>query len=155
MIMMCFLGTRYGEISIIKKSDVDLEHLFMIGGIKTEAGKDRYMPIPKFLSEIFKDIYYYNKDSDKLIGFSEDRFYELWHAQINRLNLNPELTPHCCRHTYATVLAEADVQPAIITELIGHKSYSTTLQYTHITNKKKNDTIDNVVCKLGLDEKNA
>lgn len=143
ILTMCFLGTRYGEISIIKKSDIDLEKMYLIGGIKTDAGKNRYIPIPRIISDIFIDIYNYS-NSNKLISFSEDHFYKLWHDQISRLGLRKELTPHCCRHTYATVLAEADVQPAIIKELAGHKNYATTLQYTHIANRKKSDTINNV-----------
>lgn len=38
---------------------------------------------------------------------------------------------HECRHTTATMLAKSGVQPAIITDIMRHTSYTQTMDYTH------------------------
>jgi len=43
------------------------------------------------------------------------------------------LSPHCCRHTFATRLYRAGVNPLIIQKLMGHTDYALTANlYTHV-----------------------
>jgi len=55
---------------------------------------------------------------------------------------NVHLTPHICRHTFATNLFEADAPPLCISELLGHKSVAFTMQ-RYITDnlEKKREAI--------------
>jgi len=51
---MLYTGMRSGEIRSIKKENIFLDENYMIGGIKTEAGKGRIIPIhPKIKDLIF------------------------------------------------------------------------------------------------------
>jgi len=44
-----------------------------------------------------------------------------------------KLVPHCCRHTFATRLYKAGVDPLIIQKLMGHTDYALTANiYTHV-----------------------
>ena len=45
VLVMIYTGMRPGEFTTIKKDNVYLEERYMIGGIKTAAGKDRIIPI--------------------------------------------------------------------------------------------------------------
>lgn len=130
MLIMMYTGMRYGEISTIKKSNIYLNERYMVGGIKSDAGIDREIPICDLIYPIVENLY--NGNKKKLLEISEKMFYTQFYITLERLAIR-KLTPHCCRHTTATALANAGIAPAIIIAILGHEDYSTTLKnYTHI-----------------------
>lgn len=53
------------------------------------------------------------------------------------------ITPHMFRHTFATVLLEADVDIRYIQEMLGHSSINITEIYTHVAMSKQKDILTN------------
>ena len=52
---------------------------------------------------------------------------------------------HSIRHTYATRLFEKGVAPKTVSELLGHKNVSHTLDvYTHVLPDVKSDAVENL-----------
>ena len=49
-------------------------------------------------------------------------------------NLNISRTPHCCRHTCISLLADAHVDQTIIKKIVGHSGAMTLTEkvYTHM-----------------------
>lgn len=139
ILIMIYTGMRYGEISTIKKENIHLEEKYMVGGIKTDAGIDREIPINNRILPIVKKLFEHN--SKKLLEMHEKVFYNLYYTVIEQLGIR-KLNPHCCRHTFFTLMADAGVQPAVITETGGHEDYSTTMQYTHIKLDKKLEAVN-------------
>ena len=74
---------------------------------------------------------------------NKNDFNARFNFERDRMGLRP-LTPHCCRHTCATALAEDDVAPAIIKEILGHTNYQTTLGYTHISLAAKLEAVNKI-----------
>ena len=142
ILTMIYTGMRFGEISIIKKDHIFLAEHYMIGGIKSDAGIDREIPIADKIFPIVEQLY--NASGKKLLEMHEKVFYNDFYVTLERLGIR-KLPPHCCRHTTATALADANVPPAVIIAILGHEDYTTTLKnYTHIKLAEMLDGINKI-----------
>lgn len=61
------------------------------------------------------------------------------HADAEKLR---QATPHWFRHTYATNLHDAEVDPRIIKTCLGHASLDTTMIYSHTEAKARHEAIE-------------
>lgn len=135
ILIMIYSGFRIGELLELETKNIDLVNMTMTGGLKTEAGKNRLVPIhPKIFPLIEKR---YNKDNQYLIinfkgkKMKYDNYYKEKFIPIME-QLNMEHRPHNCRHTFATLLSNANANATAIKKMIGHESYATTEKiYTH------------------------
>ena len=108
ILIMIYSGFRIGELLELETKNIDLVNMTMTGGLKTEAGKNRLVPIHPKIFPL----------KEKFIPIMEQ--------------LNMEHRPHDCRHTFATLLSNANANATAIKKMIGHESYATTEKiYTH------------------------
>ena len=87
---------------------------------------------------IFKYIKsWYDKQGERLIclngkAISSDRYRENFYYPALELASVRKLTPHKCRHTFCTILAEMGADTQSIQKLAGHADYGFTAnEYTH------------------------
>lgn len=138
-LIMLYSGMRSGEIRTIKKENIFLDENYMIGGIKTDAGINRIIPIhPKIKNLI---IFYYNEFSEKDFLFSQTKTEKAF-SETTFVNnfiefrdlLNFPNNRHACRHTFITELKKLNVSESKIKKIVGHKSKDVTDGfYTHYT----------------------
>ncbi len=134
-LVMIYTSMRTGELFALRAENVFPDKKYMIGGIKTEAGTDRVIPLAECILPVIREQLAHARKGG-LIDMRIEEFYTQWAQLIERTGIRP-LDAYCCRHTTATALAEKGVAPAVIKEIMGHTSYNTTLRYTHISVDEK------------------
>ena len=93
LLIMCYSGCRITEY---KTLEVNFEEMYFFGGIKTEAGKNRYIPIHQGILPFVKDrLEHY----DNLLGMSQNKFRGLMEQTLQEFGIKKH-TPHDCRHTF-------------------------------------------------------
>ncbi|MET0017860.1 tyrosine-type recombinase/integrase [Oscillibacter sp.] len=135
VLMLCYTGFRINEFLKLTPFSYDRAEDFLRGGSKTEAGKDRVIPIhPKikpylegWLSRGGESIIC--KENGKPVSYA---WYlsNLFKSVVEELGV-PQATPHWCRHTFATRLHEAGAPDLEIKRLMGHADSNVTEHYTH------------------------
>lgn len=137
VLLYIYTGFRAGELLNLKKSDIDLTTRIMIGGEKTDAGKERHVPIHHCILSFVEEMM--SAPGDYLIVIEDkgitkpvpyQHFYNLhWKPFMESLSMT--YTPHYCRHTFATISREANIAEDIRKLIMGHANGDITDRYTH------------------------
>ena len=51
--------------------------------------------------------------------------------------IGTDLSPYSCRHTFATLAIKSGIKPEQLKQIIGHASYSTTVDFYNHTNAQE------------------
>lgn len=136
VLILIYSGWRIGELLNMKTADVDLENWTMRGGSKTEAGKNRLVPIHTKIRPLVAA--YYAPDRSYLLPSPEGdkplSYYTYRDVYFRRImeQLQMKHRPHDARHTFASLLDSAGANKLCIKRMMGHASKDITDQvYTH------------------------
>ena len=80
-----------------------------------------------------------NKHGTRLSSRSVRRKVSKYLAQVG---LDPDISPHTIRHSFATHLLDNGADLRSVQELLGHQSLSSTQVYTHLTTQRMRDAYD-------------
>ena len=123
ILIYIYTGCRPTELLEIKSEDVHLDKKYMIGGIKTEAGKNRIIPLHNAIIPLVERRLEQKRPyliSNKYGNHYTRAVYHAsnWQTCINKLGFNH--APHDCRYTFAA-LADSVCMNEICKKLImGH-----------------------------------
>ena len=135
LLVQCYSGWRPQELGLLRLEDVDLENWTFRGGMKTEAGTDRSVPIHSRIRSIverkYKEAqsvgseYLFNwldsGNRSKNIKLTYARYQQAFGRIRDELNLNPEHRPHDGRKHFVTMAKKYAVDEYAIKYLVGHK----------------------------------
>ena len=137
ILILIYTGLRINELLLLPKSGIDLKAQTITGGEKTEAGRDRIVPINKAIKDCVE--YFYSRaDGDLLIsGYSGNKDAHNFRGReyyptLERLGIRTaerRMNPHCCRYTFATRAVRAGVKPEALQKIMGHAKYDTTTDF--------------------------
>ena len=131
-LLLIFSGFRINELLKMEIESVNLEKGVMIGGSKTEAGKDRHIPISKHTKDIVEKYYTLNKDKKYLLSNTRGNYHNADNLRIKWNEIFPDHTFHECRHTFSSICNNAEVNKLTQQRLLGHSSDNITDRvYTH------------------------
>ncbi len=140
LLILCYTGMRLGEMLSAKTENYHPDEGYFITGSKTEAGKDRIITISPRICPFFgvfgagEYLFFTDGKKRKERQFRENIFYPVL-RQLGIDTLNPDgshlYTPHCCRHTFATLMKKVDAPATDKQKLIGHSKFEMTAYYTH------------------------
>lgn len=135
ILLYIYTGLRATELLELKKENVHLEDHYFIGGKKTEAGKDRAVPIHKKVLPIVKRLYasantYLVEKNGKPITYMHFKDYHMI-PLMERLGMKHTL--HDTRHTFASLTKEYGCDDLYRKLMMGHRVESLTDRvYTHV-----------------------
>lgn len=144
-LMLIYTGMRIGELFSLPLEDY--HETYVIGGSKTEAGRNRVIPIRPEGRRHFE--YFANHADGALLisGYTGQKvpanyrnrdFYPM----LDRLGIERK-TPHATRHTFTSWAVKNGISPEVLQKILGHADYSTTANiYTHVDIKTLVDAVE-------------
>lgn len=135
ILILIYTGLRIGELTNLKNEDIDLENrVLKIKVSKTSSGM-RSIPISPKIYSLIKDNMVEGQEyfvkGEKTVQLSYSTFKPRFLKLLEELGIQKH-TIHDTRHTFATLLNNAEANPTSIVKLIGHSNFSTTENiYTH------------------------
>ena len=135
VLILIYMGMRIGELLNLKVKDINLKNkTIFISESKTPDGI-RTIPIPDKIVYLFENNIKPNEEYF-IQGSRENKenyqgYIRKFYKMLKLLNLEDH-TIHDTRHTFATMLNNADVNGTSIIKLIGHSDFKITQDiYTH------------------------
>ena len=152
-LMLLYSGMRADEMLSVYTANIFLDDNYLIGGLKTEAGINRQIPIHPDVKHLYEK--YYNPNNEFLFmqpnGNKMDYDYYLYHYQHNFRDLHPEVsghTAHDARHTLRNELRKLNIKDIIINAIIGHSNDDVGEDiYSHVSLEEKLEAIKLVTYK--------
>ena len=134
VLIQIYAGVRIGELLTIKSADVNIAEKYMRGGSKTEAGKNRVIPLhDRIIPLVEKRLadggnFLIIKNNAAVSYFTYRDVY--WKSVMEQLQMSH--LPHDCRHTFASRADTAGMNKLCIKRIMGHASADITDKvYTH------------------------
>jgi integrase len=156
VVMALNTGMRKGEILNLKWENIDLKNNFiLLNQDQTKNGERKEIPINNTLKEALKGItrrldipyVFYNPKTDK----PYDNIVKSFYTAMKRAGIK-DFRFHDLRHTFASQLVMAGVDLTTVRELLGHKTLTMTLRYSHLAPSHKVNAVNILDNKLTAGE---
>lgn len=133
ILIQCYSGWRPRELCELRLENIDVVNGYMVGGMKTEAGKNRTVPIHPKIKELVNRRYclariegssylfnYYNKKKGTLVPYTYTKYKYMYDSTMSKLKMGVIHTPHDCRKHFVTMAKEAGLDEYAIKYIVGH-----------------------------------
>lgn len=127
-LIMIYTGMRIGELRQVTRDRINFEDSYIIGGLKTDAGIDRVIPIHHkimpLIVELLGNNEYLLQSKTQLKAMS----YTHLTRKYDKLNeqLGMEHKPHDCRKTAVSLMHSSGIPMEVIRVIVGHSAKGVT-----------------------------
>lgn len=154
-------GLRVSELCDLKRNHVHFDEKIL--KVQGKGGKERIVPIADDCikqMKLYTDLVRNQWDKKKTANFFINQYgrvltrqyvHNLIKQKTIECGLNPDLSAHSFRHSFATHLLDGKADLRVVQELLGHSDIQTTQIYTHIQNKRLTNVYDDAF--VGLKKK--
>lgn len=124
ILILIYTGLRPGELFQTKKDNINLVEQYMITGIKTEAGKNRVVPIADNIKPLLSEVSFRSHQVLMQGICTQDHFGKVQFPEaLERCGIhNEKLVPYSCRHTFYNLCKKANVDGALLIKIFGHSN---------------------------------
>lgn len=151
ILFMCYTGLRITEFVMLNKNSVYEENgsYALYGGIKTDAGKDRIVPVHHKIVPILKE--WLAKNGQTVFCRPDGSPYPVkyfrekcFYPALEQIGVR-HLTPHATRRRMATSMSEAGISEEDFIALMGHSDFKVDVEsYIFQTAKKLSKSIEKI-----------
>ena len=149
VLVLCYTGMRLSEMLGAMTENYSREEGYFITGVKTAAGKDRVITISPKIRPFFAE---FGQGKHLFTDLSAKKFRSsLYYPALQALDMDALdaegdhiYTPHCCRHTFATLMKNVNAPATDKQKLIGHAKFEMTAHYTHTDIDSLKKITDNI-----------
>ena len=141
-------GLRLSEMYNLKWQDVDASNR-ILAVIRSKNGEMRHAPMNSLVMAAFETL---RKSSDNESGYvflngQGERLTgpRYWFEPAIKKAKIKDFTWHCLRHTFASRLTMKEVGLRSVQDLMGHKTVSQTVRYSHLAPKHQLDAVEKLV----------
>ena len=129
ILILLYTGMRCGELLALRKSDINLRtKCLIVRQSKTEAGRNRIIPIHSRILPLISHLYH--ESNDRILPVTYSQFSRQFKEIMKSINCTH--STHDCRHTVASLLDKYGAPPNATRAILGHKHGDiTTKVYTH------------------------
>ncbi|MDU4202651.1 MAG: tyrosine-type recombinase/integrase [Negativicoccus succinicivorans] len=138
VLIQCYTGTRSNELQKMLIKNANLTKQYMISGSKTEAGKNRIIPIADCMLPFIKEFYRKSMFKKSKYLFTPEKgipsirgtldFLEIY----KKLRLKNRHLSHDARHIFITLSSNYHIDDIIVKLIVGHAQSDITKEvYTH------------------------
>jgi integrase len=149
-------GCRYGELTRILVSHVNLDTGLLYITAEAKSGRSRHVPLNDEGLRFFReqmigksglDYVFKKEDGNPWLKNHQSR---LMKAACNQAQIEPAIGFHELRHTYASLLAQAGADLLTISKLLGHADTRVTSRhYAHLCDKTLANTVRTLLPGFG------
>lgn len=144
--LMYGCGLRVSELVNLEINDIDMTNCII--RILGKGSKERDIPLGEYSIHYLKlyldsrSLLLKGKPCNKLFlnnhgsGMTRQGFFKNLKALLLEKGLNPNVSPHTLRHSFATHLINRGADLRSIQEMLGHSDISTTKIYTKVSDEK-------------------
>ncbi|MBR2677957.1 MAG: site-specific tyrosine recombinase XerD [Bacilli bacterium] len=144
--LMYGCGLRVSELVNLEINDIDMINCII--RVSGKGSKERDIPLGEY-SIYYLQEYLDRRDSllkkrtcNKLFlnnhgqGMTRQGFFKNLKSILEEKGLNPNISPHTLRHSFATHLVNKGADLRSVQEMLGHSDISTTKIYTKVSDEK-------------------
>lgn len=138
LLILIYTGMRIGEMLGMHKDNIHLDECYMVGGSKTEAGKDRVIPIhqeilPLVKTQLGENKWFVQTSRGNAVNYSN--LVPQFNTYMSKLGMSHKF--HDTRKTAISLMHSAGIPMETIKIIVGHAGTSVTEKVYLFKNKQE------------------